>query len=289
MEYAVFWGCLIPIKFPQIELAARKSLPLLGIELVDIAGFSCCPEAWNFKSHNIYSWLAVAARNLCLAEERGLDILTLCPGCTVTLTEVRHILREKEHLRHLVNERLRKIGKEFRGEIQIKNVFKILRDEVGIDKIKDTVRRPLSEIRVAIHYGCHLLKPSDVLKLDDPEDPHILEDMVRALGATPLPYLERLRCCGSACRNKGIPRSLSYEKFRVIDREGADCIVLPCPTCFDEYDLGQIMTNRKYKTNFSIPTFYYLQLLALAQGFSEKELGLRQHKIKTDKFLQKIA
>jgi heterodisulfide reductase subunit B len=289
MDFTVFWGCLIPIKFPQIELAARKSLPLFDINLVDIEGYSCCPEAWNFKSHNIYSWLAIAARNLCLAEERGLDILTLCPGCTVTLTEARHILLEKPKLKDMINQRLKKIGKEFRGKVEVKNIFKVLRDDIGLEKIRETVKRSLDGIKVAIHYGCHLLKPSQVLNIDNSEDPHILEDMVSILGATPLAYQERLRCCGSACRNKGIPRELSYEKFTIIEKGGADCITLPCPTCFDEYDLGQIMTNRKYKTSFAIPIFYYLQLVALAQGFSAEELGIRQHKIKADKFLQKIA
>jgi len=289
MKYAFFLGCVIPTKYPQFEMVTRKSLPKLGIELVDVEGFSCCPEPWNFKSHNIMAWLTIAARNLAIAEEAGLDILTLCSGCFATLAEAKHILDEKPELREKVNTRLSKIGKKFNGTISAKHVVQVLRDDVGTEQIKESVTRPLEDIKVGVHYGCHLLKPSETLGVDDPADPRILETILEPLGAQIIPYSERLSCCTGGSQDEEIIFKLRYNKLHSLEEVQADCMTLVCPACFEAFDLGQVMLNRKLEKKFNIPVLYYVQLLGLAQGLKGEEVGIDKHKVRSPALVEKFS
>jgi heterodisulfide reductase subunit B len=142
-KFAFFPGCLIPARHPAMEFAIRETLPKLGIEIVDLHGTSCCPDPIYFKSKDKLNWLAVAARNLCIAEEQGLDIFTNCSGCTATLSETYHLLENPE-LREKVNRRLGRIGREYRGTTKIRHIATLVRDEVGYEKIRESVTRPLT-------------------------------------------------------------------------------------------------------------------------------------------------
>ena len=133
-RFAFFPGCLIPARHPAMEFAIRETMPKLDIELVDLEGASCCPDPIYFKSKDKLDGLAVAARNLCLAEEKGLDIFTNCSGCTATLSETYHLLEDEER-RDKVNERLKKIGREYKGTIRVMHIVRLLRDEVGYDLV----------------------------------------------------------------------------------------------------------------------------------------------------------
>ncbi|MCK5076021.1 MAG: CoB--CoM heterodisulfide reductase subunit B, partial [Calditrichia bacterium] len=158
MEVIPFWGCMISLKYPQMEKSIRYSAEKLGIDLVDETRFSCCPDPIYFKADDRVKWLTLAARNICLAEERGLDIVTMCSGCTSTLCEVNHVLKNDNDLRKKVNKRLKKIDKEFKGTVSVKHLVTLLRNEVGMEQIRNSVKYPLTDLKVAIHYGCHLLK-----------------------------------------------------------------------------------------------------------------------------------
>jgi heterodisulfide reductase subunit B len=287
-QYIPFFGCMITVKYPQFEASVRKTMPALGIELVDVKGFTCCPDPIFFKASDKIRWLTIAARNLCLAEERGLDIVTVCSGCTATLAETRHLL-EDEELRGRINERLKPIGREYRGTVRVRHLVTVLRDDIGIDKVAESVVHPLEGLRVAIHYGCHLLKPSEVMQVDDPNHPTILEDLVEAIGAEPVEHNEKLLCCGKACMHPDMPAEMTRDVLDSIIATGVDCMGLICPTCFDEYDLGQMLLSRRYQRKFDLPIIYYFQLLGLAQGLSPQDMGLYRHKIKTDPVTDKLG
>jgi heterodisulfide reductase subunit B len=280
---------MIPIKYPQMEAAFRRTMPRLGFELVDIDGFTCCPDPIYFKAKDALGWLTVAARNLALAEEEGVDLVTLCSGCTATLKEARFLLAEDEKLRAKVNERLKKVGKEYRGTARVEHAVVVIRDELGADALSETVTRPLEGVTVAIHYGCHLLKPSQIMHVDDADYPSILQDLVTAVGATPIHHAEELLCCGKGCLDEDMPIDMVYSIFSSIRDSGADCMGLICPTCFSSFDLGQIMVGRKKGTKFEIPIIYYFQLLGLAQGLTIEELGLDLHKVKADDIVARLA
>lgn len=287
-QYIPFFGCMITVKYPQFEAAVRKTAPPLGIELVDVNGFTCCPDPIFFKASDKLRWLTIAARNLCLVEEKGLDVVTVCSGCTATLAEARHLL-EEEKLRDQVNERLKAINLEYKGTVRVRHLVTVLRDDIGIEKVAETVVRPMEGLRVAIHYGCHLLKPSHVMQVDDPNHPTILEDLIEAVGADPIEHNEKLLCCGKACMDEEIPDEMTRDVVQSILNMDVDCMGLICPTCFDEYDLGQKLLSRKYNKDFNLPVIYYFQLLGLAQGLSPRDVGLHRHKIKTDIVLDKLG
>jgi len=289
MKIIPFWGCMMPLKYPQMELAIRRTLPNLGVELVDVDGFTCCPDPIYFKARDKMKWLTIAARNLAVAEETGLDIVTMCSGCISTLKEAQYLLAEDQALKDEVNKRLKRINKEYKGKVKVSHAVVVIRDDLGLDVVKKSVKRSLEGITVAIHYGCHILKPSQIMHVDDADYPSILDDLVAAMGATPLEHHEKLLCCGKGCMDDELPLDMTEAIFSSIEKSGADCMGLVCPTCFSSFDLGQIMISRKRGKNYNIPVIYLFQLLGLAQGLGPEEVGLHTHRVKADKVLEKIV
>ena len=284
MKVIPFWGCMIPLKYPQMELAVRRTMPNLGVTLVDIDGFTCCPDPIYFKAKDKMAWLTIAARNLSVAEDTGIDtLIAMCSGCISTLREASFLLAENPKLKAEVNSRLKKIGREYKGTIKVKHALTLIRDDLGIDRVKESIKRPLKGLKVAIHYGCHLLKPSQIMGVDDADYPSILEELVAATGATPITHREKLLCCGKGCMDDEIPLEMTSDVFSSIEESEADCMGLICPTCFSSFDLGQLILARKKGKEYNIPVVYYFQLLGLAQGLSLEDVGLHMHRIKFDR------
>ena len=280
-RFAFFPGCLVPARYPAMEFAIRQTLPKLGIEIEDLEGTSCCPDPIYFKSKDKISWLTVAARNLCLAEAKGLDIFTNCSGCTATLSESYHLLQD-EDLREQVNARLRRIGMEYRGTSRVRHIATLIRDVVGYESIGETVVRPLEGLKVAIHYGCHLLKPSRVMNVDDPNNPSMMEKLVEAVGATPVRHRNWALCCGKASQIEEIPSNMMRDLLSTVKEVEADILCLICPTCFGQFDYGQHRIAKLFEENFDTPPIYYFQLLAFAQGIPYDRLGLERQRLKPD-------
>jgi heterodisulfide reductase subunit B len=278
---AFFPGCLIPARYPGMESAIRKTLGSLGIDLVDLEGASCCPDPIYFKSKDKIAWLAVAARNLTLAEEQGLDVITNCSGCTATLSEAYHLLHDEE-VRDRVNERLAAIGRHYHGTSRVRHIATVFRDRIGYDAVRESVVRPLEGLKVAIHYGCHLLKPSKVMEVDDPNNPQMLEELVAALGATPVRHRNWYLCCGKAAQDQDIPDGMMHDLLGSVQEEEAELLCLICPTCFGQFDHGQARIAKRFDEDFHTPSIYYVQLLAFAQGVPYDELGVERQRFKPD-------
>ena len=289
MKITPFWGCMIPLKYPQMESAIRFSAAALGIEFVETNRFSCCPDPIYFKAGDKMMWYTLAARNLAIAEQMGHDIVTMCSGCTSTLCEVNYHLKNNRKLRSKVNKRLAKVGLEFQGTISVRHIVTLLRDDIGLDSVNQSVRYPITDLKVAIHYGCHLLKPSEIMQVEDPMVPSILYDLFRAIGTTPIHHYEYLTCCGKAATDRDIGLNMSHALFRSIVDSEADCLGLICPTCFDSFDLGQLRVTRHFNEPFEIPVFYYFQLLALAQGAPVETVGLQYHKMMPENIQDRLV
>lgn len=280
-RFAFFPGCLIPARHPAMEFAIRHALGNLKVEMVELEGASCCPDPIYFKSKDKLSWLSVAARNLTLAEDHGADMVTNCSGCTATLSEARHML-EDEGLRLRVNRRLARTGRAYRGTTRIRHIATLLRDKVGYDAISRSVVRPLTGLKVAIHYGCHLLKPSRIMQVDDPNNPDIMEKLVSALGAEPVRHRSWYLCCGKACQAEDAPAAMMCDLLRSVREEEADLLCLICPTCFGQFDHGQVRVAKQFGEEFHAPPVYYMQLLAFAQGVPYDDLGFERQRLKPD-------
>ncbi len=264
-----------------MEFAIRYCMRNLGVELVDLEGASCCPDPIYFKSKDKLSWLAVAARNLTLAEDLGLDVVTNCSGCTATLSESYHLLQD-EQLRAKVNERLARIGREYRGTSRVRHIVAFVRDEVGYETIRESLVTPLDGLKIAIHYGCHLLKPSKIMQVDDPNNPSVLEKLVSALGAVPVRHRNWYLCCGKACQIGDIPTNMMHGLLGTVNDEQADILCMICPTCFGQFDHGQLKVMKQFDEEAYTPPIYYFQLLAFAQGVPYEELGIERHRLKPE-------
>lgn len=290
-KYALFLGCYIPTRVPSMEKSARIVLSRLDLELVDIKNASCCPDPIVVKGIDQSTWLALAARNLCLAEEMDLDILTLCNGCFETLKTANILLNDDSALRKEINLVLSKIGREFKGTVQVKHLIDILREEKN-GGLKGLVEKPLTNVKVAVHYGCHLLRPSRLLKVDDPFNPTILDELVEGtIGAKSIQYRRKMWCCGAPAIQTDQELSLKIlrEKLKYIRSNGADCITLTCPFCQIQFDMGQILIKRRFKEDYNIPVLSISQLLGLAMNINPSELGLTMHSVKAKAMLEKIG
>jgi heterodisulfide reductase subunit B len=280
-NFAFFPGCLIPARYPAMEFAIREVLARLDIGIVDLEGASCCPDPIYFKSKDKLSWLSVAARNLCLAEAKQLDIFTNCSGCTATLSEAYHLLKDEE-LKARVNERLAEIGMEYQGTSRVRHVVTLLRDVAGYELVKESVTRPLTGLKVAIHYGCHLLKPSRIMQVDDPNNPTVMEHLVEALDAQPVRHRNWYLCCGKACQRESIPEDMMHDLLGTVRDEHADLLCLICPTCFGQFDHGQLQIAKRYEDMTLTPPVYYFSMLAYAQGIDYEKLGFKLQRIKPE-------
>jgi heterodisulfide reductase subunit B len=290
-DYALFLGCMIPLRLPNLEASARRVLGALEVRLLDMNGASCCPDPVGIQSLDYATWLALAARNITIAEEMSTDILTLCNGCFETLKTANETLKRDGKLKDEVNKVLGKLGKTFKGKIEVKHLLEVLYNEIGPEKIRENTVTDLTGLKVATHYGCHVLRPSSILHVDNPEEPRSLDELVEATGAKSVPYLKKLTCCGATIRGTDKDGSLDFtlDKIQQATRSSADCLVVLCPTCFLQLDTGQVELRSSKKTDSNLPVLYLPELLGVAFGMNSEELGLSLHKIKTKTLLDKVS
>jgi heterodisulfide reductase subunit B len=290
MDYALFLGCVIPTREPSYEFSVRSVMKRLGIELNDLKGATCCAPI-PIESLDHTTSLAITAYNLCLAEEADLDLMPLCNGCYQALSKANVKLKNDEKLKASTNEILSKTGKKYQGTIEVKDYLQVLYNDVGIETITKHITNPFKDLRTAVFYGCHLLKPSSILTFDDPERPHYLDELVELTGATSVPYMHKTRCCGGLLRgvSEELADKLARDKLYNITDVDADCIVTVCPFCFLQLDTGQLIVNRKFDEPYHLPVLHYPELLNLAMGMDPKDIGLQTHRIRTDSIMNKIG
>ena len=291
MEIAYFLGCIMPNRYPGIEKATRILFEALDIELKDMNGASCCPAPGVFGSFDEETWATIAARNLTLAEDMGADIMTECNGCFGSLFEANHMLKEDEDKRAKINENLSEIGREFKGTTNVKHLAQILRDDVGFEKISSLIEKPL-DLNVAVHYGCHFLKPTDEIGIEEQaENPTILDELVELTGAKSIEYKDKMMCCGAGggvrSRDLDVTASYTKEKLDNMSKAGVDAIIDVCPFCHMQFDQGQTEVNERYGTDFSIPVFHLAQLYGLAMGLSAEDLTFDAQKIDATPAIEK--
>ena len=298
-KYAFFLGCIAPNRYPGVESSAIKTSAKLGLELVPLKGASCCPAPGAFGSIDLNIWYAMAARNIVLAEQMKTDITLICNGCYKSIWEVNHKLKHNKDLREGVNEVLKEIDMEFKGSVNVYHLAELLYDPkiCGIQKIRDSVVNPLTGTKIAVHYGCHLLKPKKDREwmapgIGDTENPMWIEELVAALGAEPVQYRNKMQCCGAGggVRGYDLVHSLDITNEKMINlREaGADALTEVCPFCQLQFDRGQIEIEEKFGVKYDLPVLHYNELLGLAQGMSPQELALDLHGISCEPFLQKV-
>jgi len=287
-KYLMFLGCAIPYRVTGYEVSARKVLKKLGVELVEMPEFNCCGLPMDPVDHDMM--LIMAAKNLAVAEREGLNIIALCPGCAGTLRKVNKTLREDTELREKTNNDLREAGLEFRGTIEVKHLVQVLVEDLGLERIKGMVIRPLTRLKVTEHNGCHVLRPREYFGFDDPEDPKMLKSLIEITGAKCVDYMDEAECCGapSAGINDKIPLQLTRDKLDHIKAVGAQALITICPFCHMMYDMNQTRIEKMFNEKYGIPVLHYPQLLGLAMGFFPEELALSELRIDYSEILEHV-
>jgi len=273
MKYALYLGCAITTEAYSYEMSARETLTKLGVEFVDLEGYSCCGV--TIRSINPFAFLYLSARNIAIAETSGLDIMTFCTGCRMTILEAKHVLDHNDKMRERVNAVLASEGLEYKGTSQVKHILELLHDVIGLEKIKASLVRTFKGLKVVPHYGCHAIRPSGIGPQDDPEDPQKLDDLIRVLGAEAPYYPQKLDCCGAPLllKNDNAAFTMSGQKVKAIQDYGFNAIVTICPSCQKMLDTQDIC-GRTIGATLNVPTMYYTQLLGLAMGIEPDKLGL---------------
>ncbi len=288
-KFLLFLGCAIPYRVSSYEISTRKVLAKLGVELVEMAEYNCCGLPIDPVNHEMM--LTLAARNLSLAEQQGLNVVALCPGCAGTLRKVNKKLKENDELRQRINGYLNDSGLKFEGTIEAKHLLQLLVEDVSLERVKEAVKMPLTNMQVAEHGGCHVSRPTEAVDFEDPENPEALRKLIEATGARYVEYTDMTACCGAptAGINDKIPLQLTRQKLSHIKDAGGQALITVCPFCHMMFDTNQPRIERRFNENLKIPVLHYPQLLGLAMGFSPEELAFKDLRVDPKKIISQIS
>lgn len=274
MKFALFLGCTIPARLQQYELSSRAILDKLGVEPVDIKEFNCC--GYPLRNIDFKASVLSAARNMALAEKEGLDMIILCKCGFGMLKKASSLMKEDPSLKDHVNGILEKEDLNYKGDTQIKHLLSVLYHDVGLDSIREKVTRPYKGLKIAAHYGCHALRPSEVTEFDDPVNPTLFEQLVEATGAESIDWQARLDCCGAPQFgiNDDLSMDLMEKKIAGAKEAGADYICDACSYCHIQFDTVQGIMNKERGNSSTLPPILYSQLLGLSLGIDGESLGI---------------
>jgi len=280
--YNLYMGCSVPVNYPNYEAAMMKVADALGMEFEYMPGVACCGSP-NLRAIDYFGWLVVNGRTLAIAEKNGHDILTPCNGCFGSLKDVQHHLKQDSEDRARVNKELKKHDLEFKGTVKVRHLVEAIYTDIGPDEIRRRITKPLDGVGIAIHYGCHLLRPADVTEFK----PEMLEELVRVTGAKVVEYPLWKQCCGATILpvNEPLAIRLARDKIRSMKEAGAEYATVVCPACGNQLDLQQLGLKESYGEVYDLPVLLYPQILALALGIGEDAVGLQMNRVAADSLL----
>jgi len=270
-RYTYYPGCTLYTKARNLDLCARKAAEKVGFELVEMPSWNCCGAIYNAASDDLAAQVG-PVRNLAKASQLGDKLVTLCAACHNVLKRVGDRLSqpgnevERDRLVAFVDEK-------FERPVKVLHYMEVLKNEIGWDKVKEKVTKPLAGLKVASYYGCLMVRPKEVLEFDDPENPQVMDDLMRVLGVVPTRFDFKAECCGGylVVNRRDVAKSASKKILDNAKAWGAEAIVTTCPLC--QYNLDKL----RVMTDGSIPVFYFTQLLGVAVGLTQDELGLEHN------------
>jgi len=258
----------------------------LDIELIELEDWTCCGST-PYGSLNEDESLLVAARNLALAEKKGLDLVTPCSSCFVVLNKANLHLKEHEKFKSKVNQALAAAGLEFQGKINVRLLPEVIFHDITPEGLARKVTRNLNGLKVASYYGCQMVRPYG---FDNPESPTSLDKIVESIGGTAVPFQYKNRCCGGSLiiPEENAALNLMRKILANTLENGAECLITPCPLCQMNLDAYRIKVNGKFGTNFDIPVLFVSQLIGLALGIDAMSLGLKTNIVSPAKVIEKV-
>jgi heterodisulfide reductase subunit B len=271
LTYAYYPGCSLHAGAKEYDVSWQAVCERLDIELSEMADWSCCGTVHATSVDRTLS-LALAARNLTIAEDMDLEIVAPCSGCYKNLRTADEALKRDAGLRAKINAGL---PRPFEGKTRVRHPLYVLLQDVGLNRLRD-VPRPLHGLKVAPYYGCVLTRPPGDHPIEDPEDPQGLDQLLKALGADVVPYPAKTKCCGGAVllSHTDIVLDLTGRLLKEAKEAGAQCLAVACPMCQMALDAYQSKTERQLGERLDLPVLYFTQLMGLAMGVDERHLGL---------------
>jgi len=286
-EFVMYTGCTTPVRLPAYEASIKVVLEKLGIRLTLLKDANCCGSQY-VESLSHTAFCAMSGRILALAESLGKDILAVCGACSGALKTVQHDLDRDPELRAEVNDILAEEGLKYTGTVEVKHLLQIFREDIGYDAIKNAVVKPYTGLRLAAHYGCHVTRPPEIVKVDDAENPTIIDKIIEITGATPVDYTGKTRCCGGPmlAMDSDVATKIGLDKIANIRAEKADGIITACEFC--DIQLTQIQFEDLAGDAPKIPVLPLPQFLGPALGIDFEKLGIHLNKIDPQVILQRV-
>lgn len=260
IKYSYYPGCTLRTKAKELDRYARESAKALGFELEEIENWQCCGGVYPLGSDEIASKLS-SVRALNEAKEKGQELVTLCSACHHVIKRVNDDMKNVEDIRTRANNYM-KLEEPYKGETNVLHFLEVLRDRVGFDELKKAVVNPLTGVKIGAYYGCLLLRPGSIMNFDDAENPTIIEDFIRAIGAEPVTYPYRNECCGGyiSLKEKDMAKNMCDRIKESAAGFGAQMLITACPLC---------MYNLNKSSETELPVYYFTELLAQALGVKE--------------------
>ena len=282
LRYSYYPGCSLSATGKAYDVSTRVVCEELGIQLDELPDWNCCGATAYFSVDEEES-LALAARNLALAERSGLDLVTPCSACYITLNKTNQYLREYGEVRERIRDALAAADLEYRGSTEVRHLLYVFDEDFGFDRLRGLVKGNALDLNVAPYYGCQIVRP--YTDKESPDIPISLDRMIEACGSRVADYPLKTKCCGAALTgvDEKAALGLIHTLLACASRNGADCIVTPCPLCQTNLDAYQFKVNRMFGTDYHIPVLFFTQLIGLALGIDAKKLGIEMG-IETFKF-----
>jgi heterodisulfide reductase subunit B len=270
-KYVYYPGCTLYTKARSLDLCARKAAEKVGFELAEMPSWNCCGAIYNATSDDLAAQVG-SVRNLAKASQIGGKLVTLCAACHNVLKRVQNRLDQPGN--EVESERLKTfVDEKFEQPVRVLHYLEVLKQEIGFDAVKSKVVKPLAKLKIASYYGCLMVRPKEVLSFDDPENPQVMDDLMRTLGAEPTRFDFKAECCGGylVVNRRDVAKGASQKILDNARVWGAEAIVTTCPLC--QYNLDKLRTT----TEGALPVFYFTQLLGVAVGLGQDELGLEHN------------
>ena len=282
--YSYFPGCSLEKMAVSYHQSAIETTNKMGVELQEIEDWNCCGATTYFHVDELLAYTLVA-RNLAMAEKTGHDLVSPCSACYKNAYFASAYLKEDQDLSDHINYALEQDNLHYSGSIEVKHLMEVFVDDVGLEEIKSKITHPLEGLRVAPYYGCQIVRPRK--DHQDVENPQFFEDLMSTVGAEPVDFTYRLRCCGGSLiiTSREAALSLVRDLLQSAVAKEADVIATACPLCQTNLECYQQQVNREYGTDFSIPIMYFTQLLGLSMGLPSKKLGIGTEFVSADRIL----
>ncbi len=272
MKYFLYQGCSLEAGGKNYLISLEHTCKKLGMELKEIEDWNCCGASISYAGANELSIKTLNARNIAIAESTGgYDIIAPCSSCYIQMVKANHELKEDEALRNQMNEILKEGGLSFKGTTNVRHIMDVLYNDIGVDNIKKEVTKPLNGLKVAGYVGCQSVRPYG--EYDSVEKPIVHDNLLAAIGADPVPFPKKIKCCGSGLILTELDNCMGLIKDIFDDAlaNGAQLISTVCPMCAMNLEMYQDQINDKFGTSYDIPIVYLTQLMAVAFGMDLKK------------------